>query len=289
MFKIAILGCENSHAGAFLDFIAQGLFPEVEAIGVYSNDPEASQRLHEKFGVPIMQSYDELVGRVDGIMVTARHGDNHLKYAKPYLASGIPMFIDKPITVSEQDAVTLVSEAKKHGVRLCGGSTCAYVEETVELKQYFATLEKGSVIGGNVICPVMLENEYGGFFFYSQHLVQVLVEIFGEDPIAISAKRKGGNVYATVEYSDFSVSVTFAEDVKYYYAEVFTKAAFVSRKLHIKTESFQHEMKLMDDLLHGGEMEKSYLSFIKPVFILNAIWRSANNGGERVEIEYPSI
>ncbi len=289
MFKIAILGCENSHANAFLDFIAQGEFPDVEAIGVYSNDPEAAQRLNEKFNVPIMKSYDELVGKVDGIMVTARHGDNHLKYAKPYLSSGIPMFIDKPITVSEQDAITLASEAKKNGVRLCGGSTCAYVSETVELKQHFATLEEGSVVGGNVICPVMMENAYGGFFFYSQHLVQVLVEIFGEDPIALTANRKGGNVYATVEYPGFSVSITFAEDVKYYYAEIFTKAAFVSRKLHINSESFKCEMKAMDDLLHGEEMEKSYLSFIKPVFILNAIYRSMNNGGERVEIEYPSI
>jgi hypothetical protein len=77
--------------------------------------------------------------------------------------------------------------------------------------------------------------------------------------------------------------------VKYYYAEVFTKSAFVSRKLHIKTESFRHEMKLMDDLLHGKPMEKSYLSFIKPVFILNAIWRSVNEDGARVEIQYPSI
>jgi hypothetical protein len=36
-------------------------------------------------------------------------------------------------------------------------------------------------------------------------------------------------------------------------------------------------------------MEKSYLSFIKPVFILNAIWRSVNGDGARVEIQYPSI
>ena len=289
MFKIAILGCENSHANAFLDFIAQGEFPDVEAIGVYSNDLEAAQRLNEKFNVPIMQSYDELVGKVDGIMVTARHGDNHLKYAEPYLTSGIPMFIDKPITVSEQDAVTLVDEAKKYGVRLCGGSTCAYVSETVELKQHFAALDPESIVGGSIICPVMMENAYGGFFFYSQHLVQVLVEIFGEDPIALSANRKGGNIYATVEYPAFSVSITFAEDVIYYFAELFTKKEFISRKLHINSDSFKCEMKAMDALLHGEEMEKSYLSFIKPVFILNAIYRSMNNDGERVEIQYPDI
>ena len=289
MFKIAILGCENSHANAFLEFIANGEFPDVEAIGVYSYDPEASQRLHAKFGVPIMQSYDELVGKVDGIMVTARHGDNHLKYARPYLPTGIPMFIDKPITISEQDAVELVEQAKKYGVRLCGGSTCAYVGETVELKQYFATLEKGKILGGNVVCPVILENEHGGFFFYSQHLVQVLLEIFGEDPISVTATRKGGNVYAMVEYPDFSVPLTFGADTTYYYAEVFTKSAPTARKLHINSDSFRCEMKAMDDLLHGAEMEKGYLSFIKPVFVLNAIWRSVNSDGARAEIRYPGV
>ena len=133
MFKIAILGCENSHANNFLKLISEGAYPDITVVGIYSCEPEAVQKLNAQFGVPIMENYDDLVGQVDGIMITARHGDNHYKYAKPYLDSGIPMFIDKPITCSEEEAVAFMREAKAKGVRLCGGSTCAALKETIEL------------------------------------------------------------------------------------------------------------------------------------------------------------
>jgi hypothetical protein len=53
MKKIAILGCENSHANAFLKFITgKEEFSDIECIGVYSNDPAASEKLvkHEEEG-----------------------------------------------------------------------------------------------------------------------------------------------------------------------------------------------------------------------------------------------
>ena len=105
MFKVAILGCENSHADAFLaDVVKNKLVEDVEFVGVYSDETEAAQKLGNTFGIPVADSYDAFVGKVDGIIITARHGDNHYKYAKPYIASGIPLFIDKPITVSEKEA-----------------------------------------------------------------------------------------------------------------------------------------------------------------------------------------
>ena len=102
MKKIAILGCENSHANTFLKFIKENKeFSDIEVIGVYSKDREASEKLRETFGVAILDDYTDAVGKIDGLVITARHGDDHYKYAKPYIASGIPMFIDKPITINE--------------------------------------------------------------------------------------------------------------------------------------------------------------------------------------------
>ena len=109
MFKIAILGCENSHANGFLNQLKNGRYPDVTVVGVYSDEEEPCKKLHDEFGVSIMKSYDELVGQVDGIMVTARHGANHYKYAKPYIESGVPMFLDKPITCNEEEAELLAS------------------------------------------------------------------------------------------------------------------------------------------------------------------------------------
>ena len=131
MFKIAILGCENSHADAFLGLIKDGKYTDIEVLGVYTNEPEAEERMQKNFGVYCAKSYDEFVGKVDGIVITARDGRNHYKYAKPYIASGIPMFIDKPITSDEDEAVTFMKELKSHGCRVVGGSSCPQDRKSV--------------------------------------------------------------------------------------------------------------------------------------------------------------
>ena len=111
MKKVVILGCENSHANTFLGYLAEGGYPDIQVTGVYSEDTAA----------------DEAVGQVDGIIVTARHGGLHYKYAAPYIASGIPMFLDKPITVDEEEAVEFMRELKRANIRITGGSCCKYI------------------------------------------------------------------------------------------------------------------------------------------------------------------
>ena len=127
MKKIVILGCENSHANSFLKFLTEDeSYKDVEVIGIYSDERDAMEKLAKEFNVPCMCSYDDEVGKVDGVIITARHGDNHYKYAKPYLPSGVPMFIDKPITVSEKDAAALMADLKRYGVQITGGSSCCH-------------------------------------------------------------------------------------------------------------------------------------------------------------------
>jgi hypothetical protein len=49
MYKIAILGCENSHADAFVDYaLNSGKINDVEIVGVYSDEEAANERLREK-------------------------------------------------------------------------------------------------------------------------------------------------------------------------------------------------------------------------------------------------
>ena len=93
--KIAILGVENSHADAFGQLVKENpKYSDIEIVGIYSDDEEATKRIIDAgYATYAAKSPDEFVGKVDGVLVTARHGNNHYKYARPYIASGIPMFI----------------------------------------------------------------------------------------------------------------------------------------------------------------------------------------------------
>ena len=95
MFKVAVLGCENSHANTFIRLVTEDkAVDDVEFVGVFSEEADAMQKIHDQYGIPTADSYDAFVGKIDGLIITARDGKNHYKYAKPYIESGIPMFID---------------------------------------------------------------------------------------------------------------------------------------------------------------------------------------------------
>lgn len=274
MFKIAILGCENSHAKHFTDLIAKGAYPDMEVVGVYSEKYSAAEALNREFGVPIMQDYAELAGRVDGVMITARHGDNHYRYAKPYLDDGIPFFIDKPITCNEAEAVEFMQVAKKKGLRLCGGSTCAALKETLELADDVQHGTLGEVRGGWVEAPIHMDSPYGGFYFYAQHLVEIMTTIFGNDMKRVRAHRDEKSVSFTACYDGFHVTGTYLESVPYYTAAVYGSEGARLETLTFSPDNYRHEVNDMHDLLVGKDMKKSYSDFIKPVFIFNAILRS---------------
>lgn len=280
MYKIAILGCENSHANTFLDFIiSQKVVSDVEVVGVYSDDMEAAEKLHEKYGVNVAASYDEFVGKIDGLIVTARHGDNHYKYAKPYISSGIPMFIDKPITISEEEARELVAELKHHNVRACGGSMCMFASYVQELKQTVKEQELGMVTGGFLRAPVSVENEYGGFFFYSQHLVQVMCEIFGYNPKSVQVFKNGGTYTCVFRYEAYDITAVYAVENNRYYAGISCEQG-VKGSMYTLEGCAKQEFDMFYRILSGGEQEQSYEEFIAPVFILNAVYRSMQSGKE---------
>ena len=281
MKRIAILGCENSHADAFLKCIAEKqAFSDVEVIGVYSDDRGTAERLKENFNVPILESYSEAVGRIDGLVITARHGDNHYRYAKPYIESGIPMFIDKPITVREDEAVELMRALKARGVRLCGGSSLKQDVFVQRLKKEREDNVGGKTVGGYVRAPYQSKNEYGGFYFYAQHLVEMVCEIFGRYPLSVAARKNGSRIHVLFHYADYDCVGLFCDENYTYYASRMAETGTSSFDIPSTEEWFEREFGEFYRLLSGDRQSATYQDVFAPVFILNAIDRSLKSGRE---------
>ena len=286
MKRIAILGCENSHADAFLKCIKEKeIFRDVSVIGVYSDDSSAAEKLNEKFGVPIMESYAEAVGKIDGLVITARHGDKHYKFAKPYIESGIPMFIDKPITINEDEAVEFMRELKMRGVRICGGSSLKQDEFVRKLKNERENEIGGKTLGGYVRAPYQSENEHGGFYFYAQHLVEMICEIFGRYPMSVTARKNGSQIHVLFHYTDYDCVGLFCDRNYIYYASRMSERGTSSFDISATNEWFEREFCEFYKLLSGGEQTATYKDIAAPVFIMNAIDRALKSG-RKENVEY---
>lgn len=289
MKKIVILGCENSHANAFLDNIRkQPTLSHIEVIGVYSDEREAAEKLHEQFGVPVMERYDEAVGKVDGVVITARHGGSHYKFAKPYIASGVPMFVDKPITVSEDEAVEFMSVLKEKGIKLTGGSCLRYDFTVQQAKQAHEQQLGGRTVGGAFRAPLSIDNPHGGFFFYSQHLVEMVLEAFGRFPKAVQVSPSKNAYTVLFHYEDFTVTGLYTVGSGDYYAVRFGVESSQGGSVEAKLlhTLYYTEFKHLVDLIDGGEMDLSYEEIFAPVFVLNAINRGITSG-KLEPVNYP--
>jgi len=283
MKKIAILGCENSHAANFLDFIYNtDKYKDIDVVGVYSNEPAAAKALNEKFGVPVLENYTDAVGKIDGLVITARHGDLHYEYAKPYIESGVPMFIDKPVTIKEGEAIEFMKALKAHGIRISGGSSLKHDFGVKTLKKEREDGADGATLGGFVRAPLNADNIYGGFYFYAPHLVEVVSEIFGKYPVSVGAKRVGKTTNVQFNYEDYTVNGVFVDDNYVYYACRFADKSVKGMNLESTEEHnwFDSEFSEFYSILLGGESPVSYKGFISSVFVMNAIVRSIASGKE---------
>lgn len=283
MKRIAILGCENSHANAFLTFIREKEeFCDVEVVGVYSDDLAAAEKLNEKFSVPVMNNYADAVDKIDGLIITARHGDNHYKYAKPYIDSGIPMFIDKPITIHEDEAVDFMRSLIDNNIRISGGSSLKQDVFVQQLKQENENEIGGSTIGGYVRAPYQSENEYGGFYFYAQHLVEMVCEIFGRFPVSVTAKKNGKQIHVLFHYENYDYVGLFCDKNYVYYASRMAQTSANSFVIPTTNDWFYEEFKEFYGILSGKRQTVGYAEFISPVFIMNAIMRSLESEKEEL-------
>ena len=291
MKKIVFLGCENSHSSTFLRLIGQNeKYKDIEVLGVYSEDTETAKSLAETYGVPVMAHYDEAVGKADGIVVTARHGDKHLPFAEPYLAAGLAAFIDKPITVSETDAVRLMQLCEERGVRISGGSSLRFADWVQQLRADAEAKEDGETLGGFVRCPISLQNPHGNFFFYAQHLIETVQTVFGPYPRSVQAFCAEKTVTVVFHYGNFDVTGIYTNECyKCYYAARITQNEVKGASFSVSGASnpcYAHEWDEFYELLSGGEQTVSYKDFISPVFVMNAIARSMESGKEEAVHDY---
>lgn len=275
--KIAILGVENSHADAFGEIIKSNPeeYGDIEVVGIYSDEEDAVKRIIDKgYASYAASSPDEFLGKVDGVVITARRGDNHYKYAMPYVKAGIPCFIDKPFCDNPQNAQELADVAKENGALLCGGSCLKFIDEIKPLARMVKTKK---VKTGTIACPVSMDNIYGGFWFYSQHLIEILLKIYGNNVKSVTAfcpDTQKNRVTVIFNFGEFDVC-GFYTDCYRYTASLMTDDY---NMYHVYCDdvvyTFKNELDEFINMVKSKTMPCSYDDLVYPVKVLDAIERS---------------
>ena len=277
--KIAILGTENSHCMAFAKLIKNDPeYADIELVGVYGYDAEANKKILDAgLTACAAEKPEDFLGKVDAIMVTARHGDLHYEYALPYVKAGLPAFIDKPFTVDLEKGRALIDTAEKSGALICGGSSLKFLKELDPVR---AIVKEGVVKGGYASAPVNMINEYGGFYFYSQHLIEMMTSVFGGDIKAVHANlvdEASNRLVVTFQYDGFDVVGQYYNGYTYSVAAVTDKAAAFASCADV-SYLYKTELTEFAEMVRESRLPRPRCELLKPVIIEHAIEESYKTG-----------
>src|SRR5258708_27102454 len=86
----------------------------------------------KKLGVPLVDKPEEMIGKVDGMLIESQEGTVHWDRAKPFLEAGIPCYIDKPFTCGVDHARKIIDLAEKKKLPVFSSSSLRYAPELVQ-------------------------------------------------------------------------------------------------------------------------------------------------------------
>jgi predicted dehydrogenase len=189
--KVGLIGLDTSHAVAFTQLLNDPSRPDhvpgarvVAAFKQGSPDIEASATRIDKFTaelrdtwkVELVDSIDELIRRVDAVMVESVDGRAHLAQARAVLAARKPLFVDKPFTASVKDAVALAKLAREHGTPIFSSSSLRFTDDVQGIKRDPRVQQvQGAITWG----PATLEPHHPDLFWYGIHAVEMLYTFMG--------------------------------------------------------------------------------------------------------------
>ncbi len=206
--RVGIVGTDTSHVPAFTKLLNGDPASGARVVAAYkggSKDIEDSSRR--------VDQYAELIESIDGRI--------HLEQARPVIAAHKPLFIDKPLAATLEDAREIARLAKEAGVPWFSSSSLRFGVIGTSMKFPDAT---GVIAWG----PGPLEpHHYLDLSWYAVHPIEVLYTLMGpgcesvtrtstaDSDVMVGRWKDGrlGTVRAVRPYSDYGAIVNRGREV----------------------------------------------------------------------------
>ncbi len=222
--RIGIIGLDTSHVIAFTKILNDpNAAPDVAGCRVVVAYPKGSPDIEssvsrvpgytkqiQDMGVEIVESIDELIARVDAVLLETNDGRPHLEQVLPVFQAGKPVFIDKPIAASLSDAVAIFEASKKYDVPSFSSSSLRFAKST----QAARNGEYGTITRCETSSPCSLEKTHPDLFWYGIHGVEALFTVLGTGCESVQRSSVDGKIVVTGRWRDGRVGV-FREDKGY--------------------------------------------------------------------------
>ncbi|MCR9145331.1 MAG: Gfo/Idh/MocA family oxidoreductase [bacterium] len=180
--KVGLVG--TGHMGQYHVNIAAGL-PEYEVSGIYDADQARAAEIGERFNVPPIASYDDLVERSEAIVI-AVPTVLHYKMALQALQAGKHVLVEKPMTETVDQARELVALAESKGLTFQVGHVERFNGAVLELNKI---VEQPLLIESRRLAPFNPRiSDVGVVLDLMIHDIDIILNMVNKEVVSVHAR-----------------------------------------------------------------------------------------------------
>jgi len=272
--KIGIVDLDTSHPAAWIP-IERELGHEI--VGVFDSGavhpPGYAQRFAAEHRIPkVFASLAEMVSDVDCAIIHSCDWDTHVEKARPFIAVGKAVLIDKPLAGNLRDLRQIQSWAEQ-GVRVFGGSSLRFCKETREwLARPIA--ERGTP--HTVMCGCAVDE-----FNYGIHAYSMLAGLLGTGARSVRHLGDGLQRRVRIQFADGRCGIVAAGATAAwlpFYASVATERS-VTQFVAESSSLYRSMLEIVLPYLAGeAEAPMTPQEWVEPELCALAAQRSWQNG-----------
>jgi len=141
---------------------------------VWCVDRECGKRLAERYDAELVETYDGMVGKVDGMFIDDFFATPFMpELSLPYLNAGIPCFFDRPMASGMKGVRTVLDASSRTGTPFMASSAYEYLKEVEVAKLRLARIGK--------ISAYEARNSAGNVYQYALHGLWFTLKVMGVD------------------------------------------------------------------------------------------------------------
>lgn len=141
----------------------------------WTQDPESTKKLCAACRIPHgVNDYKEFIGNVDAVIIARDDYENHFQMARPFLEAGLPVFVDKPLSLDVSELRICKPYLEKGQLMSCSGMR--YARELDEPRADLAAYGQLKLIRGAI---VLSWEKYG------VHLLEAILAITPAHPVSV--------------------------------------------------------------------------------------------------------
>jgi predicted dehydrogenase len=211
---------------------------------IWTQDKELSKKVAKASLIDnTVDRMEDLIGKVDAVLLARDDPENHRKMAKPFIDANIPIFIDKPLTDNSEDLAYFKAQVNQ-GKFIMSCSSMRYASESRAVKQNLSSF-------GNIELAVATGKK--DWIKYGVHMLEGLFAFF-DDPKAVSVRHISQKSHKDIVYIEFETGLLATVNLFYDITPTFQISIFG-----------QNNWKLMDYTNWYSMFRDNLVEFIRSV------------------------